>query len=104
MNVVFLDSKIKTSLFSLEKPSISKSLKLIQLLRTFGNRLGMPYSKQILHNLYELRVRGSQEVRIFYCFRQNQAVIVHIFIKKSQKTPKKEIETALARIASLTAL
>ncbi|KKS13903.1 hypothetical protein A2617_02535 [Candidatus Daviesbacteria bacterium RIFOXYD1_FULL_41_10] len=102
MNVIFLDLKTKTQLFSLEKPSISKSLKLIQLLRMFGNKLGMPYSKQILHNLYELRVRGSQEVRIFYCYHQNQAVVVHFFVKKSQKTPQKEIKTALARISILT--
>lgn len=102
MNVIFLDAKIKADLFSLEKLSISKSLKLIQLLKIFGNKLGMPYSKKILHNLYELRARGSQEVRIFYCFHQNQAVIVHFFIKKSQKTPQKEIETALARISVLT--
>ena len=68
----------------------------------FGNKLGMPYSKQILHNLYELRVRGSQEVRIFYCYHQNQAVVVHFFVKKSQKTPQKEIKTALARISILT--
>lgn len=102
MNVGFLDIKIKTYLLSLEKPSISKSLKLIKLLETFGNKLGMPYSKKLLSNLYELRVRGQQEVRIFYCFHQDQAIIVHAFIKKSQKTPTKEIETALKRIEQLT--
>ena len=62
----------------------------------------MPYSKKLLTNLYELRVRGRQKVRIFYCFYQNQAIIVHAFIKKSQKTPQKEIKTALNRIALLT--
>lgn len=62
----------------------------------------MPYSKKLLSNLYELRVRGQQEVRIFYCFHQDQAIIVHAFIKKSQKTPTKEIETALKRIEQLT--
>lgn len=102
MDVIFLNAKVKADLLSLDKPSISKSLKLIQLLKMFGGRLRMPYSKKILHNLYELRARGSQEVRIFYCFHQNQAIIVHFFIKKSQKTPKKEIETALARISVLT--
>lgn len=64
----------------------------------------MPYSKQILTNLFELRIRGQQETRIFYCFHQSRAVVVHIFIKKSQKTPKKEIETALARISVLTSV
>lgn len=102
MDVIFLNPKTETQLLSLEKPSISKSLKLIKLLQTFGNQLRMPYSKQIFHNLYELRGRGNQEIRIFYCFHQDQAVIVHFFIKKSQKTPQKEIETALAKISILT--
>jgi|Napbiome12C3dose_1001474.scaffolds.fasta_scaffold00057_3 phage-related protein len=102
MDVVFLDAKTKADLLSLEKPSISKSLKLIKLLEKFGNKLGMPYSKQILHNLYELRAREQQEIRIFYCLHQNQAVVVHFFIKKSQKTPQREIKTALARIYDLT--
>lgn len=102
MIVIFFNPQVKDNLFSLEKPSSTKSAKQIRLLETFGNRLGMPYSKQISRNLFELRVRGKQEIRIFYCFHQNQAVILHFFIKKSQKTPRKEIEIALSRIAILT--
>jgi|SRR3989344_4006612 len=102
MNVIFLNGKLEAYLLSLEKSSISKALKLIKLLETFGNKLGMPYSKKLLSNLFELRGRGQQEIRIFYCFHKNQAIIVHLFIKKSQKTPQKEIETALARITQLT--
>ena len=102
MKVIFFNSKIKDSLYSLEKTSSSKSSKQIRLLETFGNKLGMPYSKQISRNLFELRVRGKQEIRIFYCFYQNQAIILHFFIKKSQKTPRKEIKIALSRKAVLT--
>lgn len=102
MNVVFLDVKIKNYLLSLERSSSNKAFRLITLLKTFGSILGMPYSKNLSPNLYELRVRGQQEVRILYCFHKNQAVIVHAFVKKSQKTPQKEIETALARILLLT--
>ncbi len=102
MNVIFFNSKVKSNLFSLEKSSSAKSSRQIKLLETFGNKLGMPYSKQISKNLFELRIRGKQEIRILYCFHQNQAVILHFFIKKSQKTPIKEIKIALSRIAVLT--
>lgn len=102
IKVIFFNPKIHDYLLSLAKPSPSKVLKYIDLLETFGHRLGMPYSKQIAHNLYELRIRGNQEIRILYCFHQNHATIVHAFIKKSQKTPRKEIDTALKRIALLT--
>lgn len=102
MNVIFFNSKIKDNLYSLDKTPLDKCLRLIDLLKMFGNKLNMPYSKKISHNLYELRIRGQQEIRIFYCFHQNQAVILHFFVKKSQKTPRKEMEIALSRIAILT--
>lgn len=102
MTVIFFSSKIQDYLISLPKLSSAKSFRHIRLLQVFGNKLEMPYSKQILPNLYELRVRGQQEVRIFYCFHKNQAVVLHAFIKKSQKTPQKEIQIALKRIRLLT--
>ena len=102
MDVIFFNQKVKNSLYSFEGDSLSKIIKYIDLLKTFGHQLRMPYSKMILRNLYELRVHGQQEVRIFYCFHHNQAVVVHAFIKKSQKTPQKEIDTALSRINTLT--
>lgn len=102
MDVIFFNDKIKDSFYSQDRNPLDKCLRLVDLLKMFGNRLKMPYSKKIATNLYELRVRGQQEVRILYCFHKDRAVIVHHFIKKSQKTPRKEIKLALNRILSLT--
>jgi len=102
MKVSFFNPKIEDYLLSLEKATYSKTLKHIELLEIFGHKLTMPYSKRISHNLYELRIPGQQKVRIFYCFHNNQIYIVHAFIKKSQKTPRKEIKTAQKRITLLT--
>ncbi|MEX2007480.1 MAG: type II toxin-antitoxin system RelE/ParE family toxin [Candidatus Levyibacteriota bacterium] len=102
MKTSFINPKLETYLFSLEKATIAKIVRMTQLLEAFGNKLDMPYSKQLGRNFYELRIRGSQEVRIFYCFHQNKAIFVHAFLKKSQKTPAKEIEIALTRIKALT--
>lgn len=102
MDVIFFNPKVEEFLLSLDKDSSNKSYRHIKLLKTFGNQLRMPYSKQISNNLYELRVRGRQEVRLLYFFYQNQAMIIHIFIKKSQKTPQREITLALNRISLLT--
>lgn len=49
----------------LEKPTIAKVLRTIDLLEDFGPQLGMPHSKKIEDGLFELRIRGKQEVRIF---------------------------------------
>lgn len=97
MDVIYFNKQVEKDLYLLPKAS-----RLIKLLETFGNRLGMPYSKPIDTNLFELRARGQQEIRILYCFYKGQAVLLHWFIKKTQKTPQKEISTALKRKLVLT--
>ncbi|KKS80330.1 MAG: hypothetical protein UV55_C0042G0005 [Candidatus Gottesmanbacteria bacterium GW2011_GWC1_43_10] len=102
MKTFFINPKLQEYIFSFEKPTISKFTRLTDLLETFGQKLGMPYSKQIETNLYELRIRGKQEVRVFYCFYQNTIVFVHASVKKSQKIPQQDMKTALSRIKLLT--
>jgi len=50
---------------SLEKSTIAKTLRTIDLLEKFGYDLKFPHSKKIAKNLLELRIRGRQEIRIF---------------------------------------
>jgi len=87
---------------SLEKKTIAKALRTIDLLEKFGSKLGMPHSKKVKTGLYELRIRGQQEARIFYCYHQSKIILLSAFIKKSRKTPDKELEKAERRMESLT--
>lgn len=50
-------------------------------------------------NLFELRIKGkNKNVRIFYCFKKNRMIILlHGFVKKSQKIPSRELKLAIAR-------
>ena len=50
-------------------------------------------------NLFELRVKGKNIiVRFFYCYKKNKIIIVlHGFVKKSQKIPPKELALAIKR-------
>lgn len=61
-----------------------------------GNNLGLPYSKHIDDGIFELRSKqGSNIVRCFYFFVIGSIVVVtHGCLKKTQKTPKGEIEKA----------
>ncbi len=80
----------------------AKITHLIDILQIHGNILGMPHSKQLTKGLYELRVRGKEELRILYCFKQKNIYLLHAFKKQTQKTPAKEIEIALKRVELLT--
>ncbi|MFA5932819.1 MAG: type II toxin-antitoxin system RelE/ParE family toxin [Microgenomates group bacterium] len=62
-----------------------------------------PLSKYLELNLWELRVKsGSDILRIIFTFNKGQIVILlHIFIKKQQKTPVNELEIARKRLREL---
>ncbi len=100
MQIILLDS-VEQFLGSLSKKEIAKTIRTIELLEEFGNNLGMPHSKHLSDGLLELRVRGTRELRIFYTFHKNKAYLLHAFIKKTQKTPEKEIATAKSSQNSL---
>ena len=74
---------------------------LIDLLEQYGSMLRMPHAKQLDTNLYELRVRGKEEIRIFYGFKKHTIYLLHAFKKQTQKTPQKELDIAMQRLQSL---
>src|SRR3990170_4515131 len=88
----------------IEEQELSTSTKIthyIDLLESYGPFLKPPYIKKIQDNLYEIRIAGKTAIRIFYTAFNNQFYLVHAFKKKKQKTPQKEIKTALDRIKKL---
>jgi phage-related protein len=74
--------------------------RVVELLVEFGPELGMPRSRSLKGGLFELRLRGKEGIgRALYCFVIGQRVVVlHAFIKKTQSTPKRDLERARARM------
>lgn len=60
--------------------------------------LGTPLLKKLRGGLYELKIKAY---RILLVIKKCTAFLLHAFIKKSKRTPLKEIETTLARKAIL---
>ena len=65
-----------------------------------GSNLGEPKTKVIEKGLFEIRAKGKEGIgRAFYCaVKGKKIIILHGFIKKSQKTPKKELDLAKKRL------
>lgn len=78
----------------------AKAFREIDLLEEFGNALKEPYVKHIEGEIWELRIRFSSDIsRIFYfIWNAETIVLLHGFLKKTQKTPRPEIETAKKRL------
>lgn len=71
-----------------------KARRLIKRLKSEGNTLSLPTSKSLGQGLFELRLLSTIQIRLFYCFHNNSAYILHGIVKKDQKIPKKEIDYA----------
>lgn len=86
-----------------QNPAVrSKIIHKIRLLKQYGNKLGMPHARMLGRELYELRIRGKEELRIFYCFEKQTIYLLHAFKKQTQDTPQKELNLALNRMKRLT--
>lgn len=99
---IFLDSQVDRFIASLEKPTIAKVLRTIDLLEEFGHKLSMPHSKKIDRQLFELRIRGKKEIRVIYTFYKYNVYLLHGFIKKSREIPQKELQQANTKLKRLT--
>jgi phage-related protein len=73
----------------------------IRLLEEFGLQLGPPYVKHLEGKLWELRVRAGRRFYrvIYFAFTGQRFILLHAFLKKTQKTPRREIATAKRRSA-----
>ena len=73
--------------------------RLTELLEEFGLELRMPHSRAMGSGLFELRPRGREGIaRVFYCTKVGRKIIIlHSFIKKTNETPKREMNIARRR-------
>ena len=71
----------------------------LHLLEEYGNLAREPLSKELEDGIFEMRtIEGNNIVRILYFFDKNKIIIAtNGFVKKQQKTPKKEIRLAKSR-------
>ena len=62
------------------------------MLEELGSRVGEPVTKHLDGEIWELRPLKNRFLYAYY--KDNKFIILHYFIKKTQKTPKREIEQA----------
>ena len=69
-------------------------------MQVYGPDLGMPHTRAMGEGLYELRLKGPDGLaRVFYCvLGDRRIVMLHFFVKKSAKTPSKELALARDRL------
>jgi len=83
------------SLSTGDRQILGRNLRLVEL----GWPIGMPLCRPLGGGLWELRtsLSGNRIARVIFCAAQGRMVLLHGFIKKTQKTPQGDLELARAR-------
>jgi phage-related protein len=99
-SIEYYSPKVEEDILNLPDGLLSRYFRLTELMIEFGANLGMPHTQAIENGLFELRIKSKEGIaRAFYCTKVDKRIIVlHVFIKKTQKTPKKELDLANKRM------
>lgn len=78
----------------------ARILKLLELIEKHGANLGPPHTKPLGGGLFEIRAKAKEGIgRGIFCYMDGERVkVLHAFIKKDQKTPKKDLDLAKERL------
>lgn len=84
------------SLDKADRRAIGTDLMRVQ----FGRPVGMPLIRSLKDGLWEVRstLPSHRIARLILCFHDQMLVVLHAFIKKSQKTPLDELKIARQRL------
>ncbi|MBY0380175.1 MAG: type II toxin-antitoxin system RelE/ParE family toxin [Burkholderiales bacterium] len=99
----YYNEAVERQILNLPRAIAMKYIHTTELLEEFGGNLGLPLSKALGAGLFELRLKGQEGIaRVFYCTIIGKKIIMlHSFIKKTDKIPKKELELAKTRKRSI---
>jgi phage-related protein len=103
--VAFVDDGVAAEMESQPQDIQARFKRMVLLIGEFGlQRLPPKYVSHLEGRLWELRMKGKDGIaRALYVAASGQrVVIVRVFTKKTQKTPRREIELALKRAEEVT--
>jgi len=82
----------------------ARLVRIANLIEEHGlERVGEPHVKHLEGRLWEMRLKGRSGISraLYVTAVGRRVVIVRVFVKKTEKTPRREIDLALARAKSI---
>ena len=95
-----LNSAVDKELDSLSADMRARFTRISQLIETVGlDNVGTQYVRRLAGPLWEMRIRGKDGISraLYVTVRERRVVVVRVFVKKTQRTPRREIELAMRR-------
>jgi len=98
--VEYLDDHLEAAFDALPGDMRARFVRIIRMIEECGlHQVGMPYVRHVEGKLWEMRASGRDGIArgLYVTATAKRVVLVHVFVKKTQKTPRQEIEKALDR-------
>jgi phage-related protein len=98
--VELLDTRVRDELEALPADMKARFRRIVELIQDHGlERVREPHVKHLDGPLWEMRMKGKDGISraIYVTARGRRVVVVRVFVKKTQKTPRREIDLALER-------
>jgi phage-related protein len=102
---VFLNAEVKGELDAMPGDVRASFERIVGLVQAVGlERVHEPYTKHIVDRIWEMRLRGKDGIAraLYVTATGRRVVILRVFAKKTQKTPRREIELARKRAKEVT--
>ena len=101
--ITYYSESVQAEILALPSGFLARYLRYSDRMEVYGPDLGMPHTRALGDELFELRLKAAAGIaRIFYCtVVGRKIVILHQFIKKSDKTPPRELAVARRRLKEI---
>lgn len=99
-DIQYYDGKLQAAVLALPPGILARYFHLTDRMVEYGPDLGMPHTRAMGAGLFELRLKSSEGIgRVFYCtLVKRKIVMLHQFVKKTEKTPSKHLSIARKRM------
>jgi phage-related protein len=98
--IYFYSNKVEEETLNFPDGILANFVHIAEMVEEFGPALGKPYTSPMGNGLFEIRAKGKEGIgRSLFCMLKGREIIIlNSFIKKTQKTPKKELDLATKRM------
>lgn len=102
--IEYYSEQVQADILALPATLLARFLHLSKCMETYGPNLGMPHTRHMGEGLLELRLKGREGIaRVLYCtIVGRRTVMLHSFVKKTDKTPSKELVIGRKRLQEVT--
>lgn len=101
--ISYYSEAVQDDILSLPDTLAARYVVLTRRMAVIGPNLGAPHTKAFGDGLFELRLKGAEGIaRVFFCTLVGRRIVMlHSFVKKTNKTPQRELEIAESRLKEL---